>query len=217
MKEETFVKIICVYCQKEHQKLKTIFREKKSVNKFCSVKCWNLSKRNKIKYKCKNCDIDVYKTPSQYKKVKGSTFCSKSCAATYNNTHKTKGNRRSKLEIWIEQKLQLIYPTMEFKFNNKEAINSELDIYIPSLQLAFELNGIFHYEPIYGSGKLTSIQNNDNRKYQACLERCIELCIIDTSQQKYFKSTTAQKYLDIICNVITSKIEMKKTVVSTEE
>lgn len=59
-----------------------------------------------------------------------------------------------------------------------------MDIYIPVLSLAFELNGIFHYEPIYGEGKLLSIQNNDDRKFQACLEHDIELCIINSSEQK---------------------------------
>jgi len=72
--------------------------------------------------------------------------------------------------------------------------------------LAFELNGIFHYEPIYGQNKLNQIQNNDNRKFQACLENNIELCIIDTSSQTYFKPKTAQKFLDIITNLINNKI-----------
>ena len=131
-------------------------------------------------------------------------FCSHSCAAKYNNTHKTKGCRRSKLEIWLEQKLKEKY-SFEILFNEKNIINSELDIYIPHLKLAFELNGIFHYEPIFGKEKLSQIQNNDNRKFQACLEHDIELCIIDTSQQKYFKEKTSLKYLNIICNIIESR------------
>ena len=90
-------------------------------------------------------------------------------------------------------------------FNSKEIINSELDIYLPKLKLAFELNGIFHYESIYGQNKLDQIQNNDNRKFQACLEQGIEICIIDSSQQKYFKKETSQKYLDIITNIINNK------------
>jgi len=44
----------------------------------------------------------------------------------------------------------MLYPDLVIHFNKKDAINSELDIYIPSLKLAFELNGIFHYEPIFG-------------------------------------------------------------------
>ena len=146
----------------------------------------------------------LLKKNSQVKKVKNN-FCSQTCAGTYNSTHKTKGNRRSKLEIYLEKQLINLYPNLEIHFNRKDAINSELDIYIPSLKLAFELNGIYHYEPIYGKDKLSQIQNNDNRKFQACIENTIELCIIDTSTQKYFKESTSKKFLDIITNIIERK------------
>lgn len=133
-------------------------------------------------------------------------FCSLSCSATYTNTHKTKGNRKSKLEFYLEENLKISYPNIDFHFNRKDAINSELDIYIPSMKLAFELNGIFHYEPIYGQSKLAQIKNNDERKYQACLENNIELCIIDSSKLKYFKESNAKPYLDIICDIIDKKL-----------
>ena len=84
-------------------------------------------------------------------------------------------------------------------------MNSELDIYIPSLKLAFELNGIFHYEPIYGEDKLNKVKNNDGRKYQACFENKIELCIIDVSGSKNFKPERDKKYLDIIISIIELK------------
>lgn len=74
------------------------------------------------------------------------------------------------------------------------------------MKLAFELNGIFHYEPIYGDKKLNQIQNNDTRKFQACLEKGIEMCIIDVSSLSYFKTTNAKKYLDIVCGLIDMKI-----------
>lgn len=77
-------------------------------------------------------------------------------------------------------------------------------IYFPSLKLAFELNGIFHYEPIYGSDKLSSIQNNDHRKFAACHEAGISLCIIDTSKQTYFKPKSSQRFLDIITMTVTA-------------
>lgn len=99
-----------------------------------------------------------------------------------------------------------LYPNLLIYFNKKDAINSELDIYIPSLKLAFELNGIFHYEPIYGFNKLNQIQNNDSRKFQACLEQKIELCLIDSSKQKYFTEKSSQQYLDIITTIINSKL-----------
>lgn len=116
--------------------------------------------------------------------------------------HKKIGIRRSKLEIYLEKRLSFLYPNLKILYNDKAAINSELDIYISSLQLAFELNGIFHYEPIYGNKKLNQTQNNDERKFQACAENGISLCIIDTSQQKHFTEKSSQKYLKIICDII---------------
>lgn len=160
---------------------------------------------NRVYTKCSECGENIMKKPSEIKKSKnGNLFCNRSCAATYNNKHKTSGTRRSKMEIWIEEQLKTKY-NFEILFNNKEIIGSELDIYIPHLKLAFELNGIFHYEPIYGDKKFESIKNNDNRKFQACLEKEIEFCIIDTSGSKKFKPERDKKYLEIIEKVINMK------------
>ena len=102
-----------------------------------------------------------------------------------------------------------VFPLMEFHFNKRDTINSELDIYVPSLKLAFELNGAFHYEPIFGKEQLEKIQNNDNRKFQACLEKGVELCIIDSSGLGYFKEKNAKPFLDIVVSVITQKLLRK--------
>ena len=176
---------------------------------FCSKPCQNKNQITKVSVVCKNCNKTFFKLPNQLKKCPNS-FCSSSCAATYNNTHKTHGCRRSKLEIYLEEILPPKYPQLKFHFVRKDAINSELDIYIPTLKLAFELNGIFHYEPIYGEKQLKKIQNNDQRKFQACLEHNIELCIIDVSSLDHFKPNKAQKYVDIITNIIDSKCKRTK-------
>lgn len=215
------LKCSCGNCNKIHFLSKTAInclKRKSRVNNremyySCSRKCaaeLSLKARGFDKVipklvKCANCHKDFYKLPKEIKKTINN-FCSHSCSATFNNTHKKHGNRKSKLECWIEKQLKKIYPNIQFKFNSKEEINSELDIYIPSLKLAFELNGIFHYEPIFGIEKLKQIKNNDNRKFQACLEKGIELCIIDTSNQSYFKEKTSQKYLDIIKDIIDLKL-----------
>lgn len=159
---------------------------------------------------CKNCNKNFYKLPKEIKKS-NNNFCSRSCSATFNNTHKKYGHRKSKLESWLADALINLFPDLEFKFNEKSTINSELDIYIPKLNLAFELNGIFHYEPIFGTEKLKKIQNNDNRKFQACLENGIELCIIDTSRQTYFKEKTSIQFLEIIKNLINLKLATTRT------
>lgn len=202
-KSREVINITCHFCNasfkttKHH--LQTNVKFKKDPICFCSPKCKNIFTAKRKYICCATCNTAVIKRNSELRKV---NFCSSSCAAKYHNAHKTKGSKRSKLEAWLEIQLYKQYPNLLFVFNGKEKIKSELDIYIPSLKLAFELNGIFHYEPIYGKEKLKSIQNNDTRKFQACLEHDIELCIIDTSQQKRFTEQSSMKYLDIIKAII---------------
>ncbi len=179
-------------------------------NKFCCNECKHSFQITAIKFICPVCGKEFERVPFEIKKSKsGLNFCSRSCGGKYNSVHKITGTRVSKLEVWLQEKLPELYPNLEFHFNRKDAIISELDIYIPSLKLAFELNGIFHYEPIHGSEKLTQIQNNDQRKFAACLENGISLCIIDSSSLKYFKEQNVIKYLDIITNIINNSINSR--------
>ena len=189
----------------KHQIMRSFLDNPMSRNNFCSQKCNGISKIKRVEVKCLNCEKTFYKTLSSVKKSPNH-FCCKSCSTSYNNTHKKHGTRRSKLEKYIEEKLTKKYE-FSIQYNQKEIINSELDIYIPLLKLAFELNGIFHYEPIFGIEKLEQIVNNDNRKFQfqACLEKNIELCIIDTSSLIYFKESNVVKFLNIITNIIDNK------------
>ncbi|CAB4197001.1 hypothetical protein UFOVP1290_521 [uncultured Caudovirales phage] len=204
------ISLECPKCKKEFFRTKHYIKSKFGAYNnrktlYCSRQCLNYDKITRKTVECLWCHTNFEKNLC-YINHSPNNFCSRNCAAKYNNTHKVKGNRRSKLEKWLEAQLTNLYPELKILFNDKTTINSELDIYIPSLKLAFELNGIFHYEPIYGKDKLSSIQNNDDRKFQACLENDIELVIIDTSGQKYFKENTSQKYLDIIKKIMSIKI-----------
>ena len=176
--------------------------------RYCSVKCKGIASNKSQIVKCQQCFKEIKRKQSDIKKsISGNNFCSNNCCVIYNNLNKNKGLKRSKLEIYLEQKLTELYPNHQILFNDKKAINSELDIYFPDLNLAFELNGIFHYEPIFGDKKLNQTQNNDNRKFQACLEKEIELCIIDTSSQINFKEKSSKKFFDIIIGIIQKKME----------
>ena len=208
-KSEEKLPCICYCCNNIFYKKKKYIKHEIKFNngevKFCSLKCRSQSKNTSKEVSCKNCNINLYKKNSELKKIINS-FCSKSCAAIYNNKNKSFGTRRSKLEVWLEKQLTQLYPTLKIDFNQKSAINSELDIYISSLNIAFELSGIFHYEPIFGIDKLHQIQENDISKSKACHKAKIDLCTIDTSGQKYFKDSTSQKYLDIINNIIKERL-----------
>jgi hypothetical protein len=204
LKSFDLVELECSSCLKPFTKTKRVYlRAIRGVygnsSSYCSQACAAKQRIVRISLSCLKCNKVISKTKTQIRK---NNFCSKSCAANWNNTHKATGTRVSKLEIWLQSKLLELYPFLEFHFNRKDAINSELDIYIPSLKLAFELNGIFHYEPIFGAEKLAATQNNDERKFQACLERGIELCIIDTNSMKKFTEEKAKKFLFIVSLVI---------------
>jgi hypothetical protein len=175
--------------------------------KYCSASCKSFGDGMKVEVACSNCQTSVIKSRKELKRSKsGNHFCSRSCSASFNNKNKTHGTRRSKIEAYIEQELSKLYPNIIIDFNGKKAIGSELDVFIPSLNLAFELNGIFHYEPIYGVDKLQKIQENDISKTKACHDAKIDLCTIDISGQKYFKPNTSKKYLDIITDIINERL-----------
>lgn len=183
--------LICDNCQKEISVKE--WEATKYKTHFCSRKCHQeFSRGTKT---CKQCGEQIKKQ---------NIFCSRSCAAKYNNTHKKGGARRSKLELFIELKLKTTFPSLVILCNDKSVINSELDFYFPQLKLAIEINGIWHYEPIYGASKLERIQNNDVQKFRACSEKGIELCVINTSGHKYITENTSMPYFLIVEELVSS-------------
>jgi len=177
---------------------------------YCSPECKNQTQEEKVKGICTSCHTPFERIKSQITRSKN-LFCSLSCSTYYNNTHKIRGTRRSKLEAWIEEQLKILYPHLEILFNQKNAIGSELDIFIPSLKLAFELNGIFHFEPIFSEEKLQRIQEMDKQKFKLCHQNNISLCVIDTSKQKYFKEASSKIFLKIITDIISNHLPSKST------
>lgn len=209
LKRFDLVQLECEYCGKcfsiEKRRVDEVMLYNLRPNRFrfCSKQCSYKGKVTSFKTNCSQCGKEVIKY--NYKKTKNKNyFCGLSCNSTYQNTHKTHGAKRSNLEKWIEEKLILLYPNLDFHFNRKDTITSELDIYIPSLRLAFELNGIFHYEPIYGKDRLKRSMENDDRKFLKCQELNISLCVIATHEFSHNnkKPERSQKYLDIITSII---------------
>jgi hypothetical protein len=191
--------VICSFCQTPFAKWESEIKAHK--NHFCSKKCQMNFQGLRLDVECKQCGKHFTKEENQIKKTKNN-FCTRSCAASYNNTHKSYGTRRAKLEIYLEEQIKEHYPDLELICNQKTAIESELDFYFPQLRFAIELNGITHYEPIYGEDKFEKIQNNDKRKIIACYEKDIELAVVDSSSCSYLSPKNKEKYKNIVFELI---------------
>jgi hypothetical protein len=159
---------------------------------FCSRNCSNKFKKNEVTTQCKECEKEIIVSSYRYKN-NSNCFCSYYCGTKHRNKNKTSGYKRSKIEFYIEEKIKTNFPLIELKCNETKTLEGlELDFYFPSLKLAFELNGITHYEPIYGIDRLERSKDSDKRKMAKCMELGIELAIIDISRYKYFTEKSGE-------------------------
>jgi len=113
------------------------------------------------------------------------------------------------MEILLEELIIEKFSNLNYSINNKNIIQSELDFYFPDLKFAIELNGIFHYKPIYGEEKLEQIKNNDKQKIIKCREHGIELCVIDISEVKYLNTSMKEKYKLIFTEILQGALRRK--------
>lgn len=200
------IEVTCSFCGQIYTALKHNLAKDLKQNKttrFCSRECLDLY-RGYVppqKVNCKHCKTTFVKKNKDIERSPNN-FCSRSCAASYNNKHKTHGIRRSKLEIYLEEFLTTNYPHVKVLYNDKSTIGSELDFYFPELRFAIELNGIFHYEPIYGVDKFEKIVDNDKQKVAKCRELGIELAIIDSSKISYLTPKKKKEVSDIVVKLL---------------
>ena len=170
----------------------------------CSFKCAGKYKtRGKIKCKCQLCKKEIGRYPSVFNLHK-KHFCSRLHASQWHNKYRK--SQRSYLEIWIEEQIKKSFNKLPCLFNSRTAITGELDIFFPTLKLAFELNGPAHYKPIYGSAKLKYMQEKDRKKLAECQEKGIQLEVLNTCGQRHFNPETSYPYLRQIMELVKQKV-----------
>ena len=83
-----------------------------------------------------------------------------------------------------------------------------MDLDIPILNLAFELNGVFHYKAIYGEKKLLQVQKTDREKLEKSYEMNFDLIVINVSEDNGSKKKRNQRILEVIAMINSRILEM---------
>lgn len=194
--------IKCNHCNKDFREV--FFHLNQNKKHYCSVECRNEGSKKQIEIECWYCHKKIMKQVRKFKMHK-SHFCSKSCRTKYHVPCRLSGSR-SKLEKIIENEFKILYPTLEIHYNNRDAIGSELDIYIPIIKTGIQLNGPTHYVDIYGLEKLERTQKMDKQKEDVCKNKGIHLCIIDVRGLTYYKKDRVDKYINMVKTIIDNKL-----------
>lgn len=195
------IEVLCNNCG--NSTLKSVNQIANNKKIFCCIACKNNYNSKKVEVVCLACKKvflkDLYEINRRPRHC-----CSPKCFKILNKYHKDWSTNRSKLECAIEARICNMFP-----FNiiyNKTHIGYELDIHIPSLSLAIELNGIFHKKAIHGMKKLLSVQKTDREKAEECKKRNIKLIVIDVSEDGSSKKIQLQRIEEVI-GIINNRIQ----------
>jgi len=169
-KQETKV---CDFCGEKIIKPQSLFKNRK--NFFCSESCHNKWQSKKEIVKCDCCEKRFEKQLSLINRSR-SNFCSISC----------KSKSVAKMS-YVENEFEEIIKNTGLKYerNNRDIVRPlELDFWLPEIKYAIEINGIFHYKPIFGEGSLVKIKSRDKRKKIKCKALGIKLRVVKPGNSK---------------------------------
>ena len=197
------VEVECDYDGCGNTTFKTPGKLKRSKNHFCSIVCFDKFQDKKVEVECLNCGNKFMKQLNEIKRSK-KHFCNEVCRKNINK-FKDWGSKRSKLEIAIEKHFKVVFPFIYIDYNETD-IGYELDISVPCLELAMELNGVYHYKAIFGEEKLLKTQETDRKKVVKCRELGIKLFVINVSEDKDNKKVMAQRILQVE-NIVLDRIQ----------
>lgn len=149
---------------------------------FCSRACKTEASKKRHTANCAVCGKSVTRQLSQLKKSKsGNIFCSPECGTIWSNWQGPKFKSKSALEDQLGMALQKMFPEIEICLGDRSPLDSSVDIWIPSLKLAIEVNGPHHFGPIRNNlvAYLKTIKN-DLRKIRQAKKAGIKLYVLNT-------------------------------------
>lgn len=160
----TLVKVSCDYCGIPTYKRKhdINFNIKAEAAVFCSKDCWAKYQTKRCEVPCSFCKKPVIKKQVYVLKF-NTSFCNRSCSASYHNKYTANLRRRSKVEIRVADSLQVAYPNIPVSYNDRSN-GFEIDIFYPTLKLGIELNGSYYHS-----------EQSDTEKFNKCKELGIVL------------------------------------------
>ena len=159
---------------------------------FCSPKCSDNRVTNKAEiytHVCTTCQTEFQSDR------KDSKFCGRQCKGKHDIGRNRKiSKNRSKAEAYLFNRIRHEFPEIALLANDRAFLEGglEIDIFLPELSLAIEVNGPFHYRPIYGEERLERAQHNDQLKKENLENRSVELLSLDISGPEH-KSWKASK------------------------
>lgn len=171
-----------------HEKVRILYKENPELFQIRVQKIKEKNTKPRVEFICPVCGKTLMVTEHELKERK---YCGGTCRNKVNN--KKIFGIRSKAEIYMEGRLKNEFPNLLMMFNDREMLNGkELDVYIPSIGLAIEWNGIYHYKKIRDDGLFEKTINKDKQKVNDCVELGIELYIVKdlTSGNKFIKEET---------------------------
>jgi very-short-patch-repair endonuclease len=107
----------------------------------------------------------------------------------------------SKLELFLLEKLLSDGYVVEFhKEQNLLNTKLQIDLFLPKLNIAIEVDGPSHFEPVWGNDVLTKNKKYDNKKTGLILGK--GLILIRIKQSKDFSKSRASKiYEELVENI----------------